>query len=572
MTELPNWRWVWRRDLPACAFLALIVAAWFVDRSAGQADSREPSGKSTELTPVPSNAVAIVHVRFAELRKSDLSQKTRQQLPKEMALLKQESIKRLGLPLDEIDQLTLVWLSPKDWYPLVLVRAGKPYDREKILATVLPERQEHRQKNKSYYVSKKEDRLALHFISDRVYMHGKVEDLVQALLRAPKHPSEALAAVMQLAEQKHHLVAGLGIPEEATAEIKQTLARKILPDGFEDLLGRSFVPLLEARFLALTLDVKDQIEVHVQLGFPTEKQAQEALWPVRDGLALGRLLIGSGFGQATTEPLFAKFAPLRKEVETALRTIQVEREGSKIQMALRCASDAKLLTASMPSLVETAIRLQKTRGMQQSANNLKQIALAFHNYHDTFSTFPPAAIYSKDGKPLLSWRVAILPYLEQEGLYRQFKLDEPWDSAHNQRLLDRMPPVYAAPVPGAGGPLAGPAAKKATPTGTYYQGFVGEGAVFEGKEGLRITDITDGTSNTLLVVEAGEPVPWTKPEDLPFDAKKPVPKLGGLFPEVFYAAFCDGFVRPIKKTIDEQTLRAMITRNGGEVVDFTKLD
>src|SRR5262249_12599372 len=156
-----------------------------------------------------------------------------ERLSMEMALLKQESIKRLGLPPEEIDRLTLVWLSPNDRYPLVFVSTGKPYDREKVLATVLPQRQEPRQKDKTYYASTKEDRLALHLISERAYVHGTVEDVVQALLQSPQPSSEALAAVMQLAEQKHQIVAGMRIPEEATADVKQALARNKLPDRFE---------------------------------------------------------------------------------------------------------------------------------------------------------------------------------------------------------------------------------------------------------------------------------------------------------------------------------------------------
>jgi hypothetical protein len=501
-----------------------------------------------------------------------MAKRIRQQFPKEMALLKQETMKRLGLPPEEIDRLTLVWFAPKDWYPLVFVSARKPYDREKILATVLPERQEHRQRGKSYYASKKPDRLALHFIDDHVYVHGVVEDLVQALLQSPKRPSEALATVMRLAEQKHHVVAGLRIPEEATALGKEGVARSQRSDRFEELLGRAFVPLLDTRFLALAVDVKDCIDLSMHLGFPTEKEAHEALWPARDGLALVRLLVASGFEQVTTEPLFAHFAPLRKEIETSLRTIKIEQEGNKIQMDFRCAGDAQLLTAALPGFVETTVRIQETRGMHQSANNLKQIALACHNYHDTFGSFPPAAVYSKDGKPLLSWRVAILPYLEGDALYRQFKLDEPWDSAHNKRLLKQMPPVYAAPVPVSGVLPGRPEGKQALQTETYYQGFVGEGAVFEGKEGIRMAEIRDGTSNTLLVVEGGEPVPWTKPQDLSFDRRKPLPKLGGLFPEIFYAALCDGSVHGLKKKLDEQTLRALITRNGGEVIDLSKFE
>ena len=191
----------------------------------------------------------------------------------------------------------------------------------------------------------------------------------------------------------------------------------------------------------------------------------------------------------------------------------------------------------------------------QSANNLKQIALAMHNYHDAYGHFPPQAIYSKDGKALLSWRVLLLPFLEQDALYRQFKLDEAWDSAHNQRLLAQMPKLF------------GDADVNTTKPVTVYQAFAGPGAFFEGTEGLRIADFTDGTSNTLMIVEAAKPIPWSKPEDLPYDPNKPLPKLGGHAPGGFNAAFCDGSVRFLRDAIKESVLRALITRNGGEVID-----
>jgi uncharacterized protein (TIGR03067 family) len=188
---------------------------------------------------------------------------------------------------------------------------------------------------------------------------------------------------------------------------------------------------------------------------------------------------------------------------------------------------------------------------QFSANNLKQLALAMHNHHAVHGTLPPAAIYDKDGKPLLSWRVLILPYLEEKDLYDQFKLDEPWDSEHNKKLLDKMPQIF------------GKEGKE-----TFYQVFTGKGTIFEGKEGTKLTDITDGTSNTILMAEAGKAVPWTKPEDLPFDADKELPKLGGLFNGDFHAAFADGAVRFLKGTIDAKELKALITYAGGEVVNF----
>jgi RNA polymerase sigma factor (sigma-70 family) len=194
---------------------------------------------------------------------------------------------------------------------------------------------------------------------------------------------------------------------------------------------------------------------------------------------------------------------------------------------------------------------------ERSVNNLKQLAIALYNYHDANGTFPPSAVYSKDGKALLSWRVLVLPYLEEDQLFKQFKLEEPWDSEHNKKLLARIPKVFA-PVRG----------KNKDGSGTYYQVFTGNGAAFDAKRGARITDFTDGTSNTILIVEAAETVPWTKPADLAFDPAKPLPKLGGLFGGEFHFALADASAHCGKKDVDEKVLKAFITRAGGEVVDF----
>lgn len=136
---------------------------------------------------------------------------------------------------------------------------------------------------------------------------------------------------------------------------------------------------------------------------------------------------------------------------------------------------------------------------------MKQLALALINYHNTHGRFPPAAVCSAEGKPLYSWRVAILPLIEKEDLYQRFNLDEPWDSPHNVQLLSEMPGTYAPP----------PHKRSKVPAyHTVCKVFVGKGAAFEGREGLRMSDFVDGTSNTILVAEAGDPVPWSKPEEL----------------------------------------------------------
>ncbi len=102
---------------------------------------------------------------------------------------------------------------------------------------------------------------------------------------------------------------------------------------------------------------------------------------------------------------------------------------------------------------------------------------------------------------------------------------------------------------------------------THYQGFVGKGTIFEGKKGIGFLDITDGTSNTFMIVEASKAVPWSKPEDVAYDAAKPLPKLGLSGAKGFQAAFCDGSVRFIANTIKPVTLQNLITRNDGNVID-----
>lgn len=216
------------------------------------------------------------------------------------------------------------------------------------------------------------------------------------------------------------------------------------------------------------------------------------------------------------------------------------------------------LTAALAQPVNVA---RDAARRAQSTNNLKQLALAMHNYHDSYGAFPPAASYSKDGKPLLSWRVHVLPFIEGAELYKQFHLDEPWDSEHNKKLIDKMPKVLSSPL-----------AEMKDPGKTTYLVPTTDGTAFGGKEGIKLQKILDGTSNTLMIVEAAadRAVIWTKPDDLKVDLDKPLTGLEIPTVKGFLAAFCDGSVRVISGSIDKAMLKALFTVGGGEPIDSSK--
>ena len=209
-----------------------------------------------------------------------------------------------------------------------------------------------------------------------------------------------------------------------------------------------------------------------------------------------------------------------------------------------------LLLPAVPSAREAARRAQCT-------NNLKMIGLAMHNYADVNGGFP-GNICDKNGKPLLSWRVAILPYIEQQALYNKFHLDERWDSPHNIELSRYVVKTYACPSR----PF-----DNAKPE-THYRTFVGNGALFENGQNPKIAMVTDGTSNTIMVAETQEGVLWTKPDDIEFNPENPGQMFGIGSPHSGGAnvLFADGSVRFIINTINLEVLKALITRAGGEVV------
>jgi hypothetical protein len=196
----------------------------------------------------------------------------------------------------------------------------------------------------------------------------------------------------------------------------------------------------------------------------------------------------------------------------------------------------------------------------ETEEKLGKIGEALQAYHKKHGHLPPPALLAPDGRPLLSWRVLLLPHLGEEDLHKQFHLNEPWDSAHNRTLLEKIPSVYEPESFGT-----------RVPHGTLCQLVTGPGTLFEGRQGPSLDAIKDGPEQTILLAEAGAAIEWTKPEDVVVAAGKPLPSLGGTLWDGFYVLFADGKARFLRRTVEERTLRALVSPAGGDKVDLKKL-
>lgn len=218
------------------------------------------------------------------------------------------------------------------------------------------------------------------------------------------------------------------------------------------------------------------------------------------------------------------------------------------------------------SIFSAVQQLVMGNSQPDTMNSLKQIALAMHNFHDVHSHFPPQALADGSGRRTLSWRVLILPWLDQAPLYNEFHLDEPWDSEHNLKLVAKMPAVFKTRSL-SGDPLeAGKTRFVAPLTRNSVFGRVGPGT--------RIQEITDGTSNTLMVVEvdADKAVIWTKPDDLPINEEDPLGSIVGPETKTFAACLCDGSARIFPRMIPMAALKGLLSMNGGEIIDLSNLE
>ncbi|MCL2304700.1 MAG: DUF1559 domain-containing protein [Planctomycetaceae bacterium] len=200
-------------------------------------------------------------------------------------------------------------------------------------------------------------------------------------------------------------------------------------------------------------------------------------------------------------------------------------------------------------------------------NNLKNIGHALHNYHDKYQCFPPAYTVDENGQPLHSWRVLLLPFLEEQALYEQIRLDEPWDSEYNKQFHDKIPCVFRCST---GGLLALSSVKEKNSRKCLYSVVIGDETPFPGAATTKFSDITDGSSNTILVVERLLSVCWMAPNyEIPFDiavkgVNRDVFGVGGTHTGGTNVVFADGSIRCIPGTTSPETLQSLLTKAAGD--------
>ncbi|HVJ83724.1 MAG TPA: DUF1559 domain-containing protein, partial [Planctomycetia bacterium] len=242
----------------------------------------------------------------------------------------------------------------------------------------------------------------------------------------------------------------------------------------------------------------------------------------------------------------------------ALEELETTQDGAKVNVALIEFLAVEEFAAKFGPVIAMSATSPKPNSAAQEANNLRQIGLALHNYHSANNKLP-ADITDKDGKPLLSWRVELLPYLNAEPLSMEIKRDEPWDSEHNRKLLEKMPAVFMSKD-----------LKAAADGKTCWLAIKGKGYAWESGRETTFAQITDGLSNTVAVVKAAEAsaVEWMKPDDLDFDAGEPTAKLADRKGK-FLALVFDGSTRNISL---KAKIASWFTIAGGEPIEAEEKD
>jgi Protein of unknown function (DUF1559) len=510
------------------------------------------AAETLDLSYIPADAVAAVIVHPQRI----LTAPDLQYLPIEVAVA--AGLQYAGIDPTTVEQAIAVVGMPGAAGPEpgvgAVLRFSKPYAGDRVLARLAPGAAEMNFGGKTIHVGRGPGAPSLYLPDNRTLVVAISETQLKSMISA-KDVNSPLTKLLKRADLSRSALAVVDFATLRPLAMMGLQSLPPLPPQFQEFLR---APELVSS-IELSANVGSTIDVRLVIGANDAKAAAEldAMAAKAKRLALEFVQQQIAAEATANDPVQQALAQyMQRIMKRTLDEIHVKTAGEQITISFE-GSPAIGSVGVMTALLLPAVQAAREAARRaSSANNLKQIGLAMLNYESAYGKLPARAIRDKQGKPLLSWRVAMLPYLEQDTLYKQFRRDEPWDSEHNRKLIARMPAVYRSPN------------QTSAPGTTVYLVPDGEGTMFGGKDGLRIAQIRDGTSNTIMAVEADndQAVPWTKPDDLKVDAKNPLKGLGHLHPAVFHVLMGDGSVRAFRNSFDAGVLRALFTYAGNEAV------
>lgn len=555
------------------AFFALFAAGFLGTVRPATAAELPP-----DLALVPHDAAAFFHIRAADVYQADVLTDIRRLVNAAGPEALKDFQSKFAPDLSTIDRITLVMLTPQTIaqpFPsvdpesvsaVVIVRTSKPYDRLKVMQTLGSREKQY--KRHVYYFNE-EMWSGLVFADNQTFLIGSEDALIKywEMMQAAKKDG-ALQPALEVAAGKHQLTVGINAPVLGKEEMA-----KFLPPPL--------AKLLESRCATLTLDVSKDIHSTLRLDYAKEADAAAGAKALRETLDMGRELLKKPMGEveavlkknpkkAPLSDLFENLGAvlalgMLREVDTLLKDAPIQAKGPAVTLDLtykgmQSASTATLgllgvmAAGSSASRTFSSVATALGTGKDTHEEHLKKIAEALEKYQADKGTYPPQAITDKDGKPLHSWRVALLPYMgeEEKALFKEIKLDEPWDSLHNKKLLKKLPAS-----------LRSPSASDRFKTAT--QVFAGEGNVF-GPKGIKKADVKPGAA---LLVEGNNEtlVYWMKPADFTLTEGKPLPNLWGKYGYMdIHVLFANGKVKNYRKDmLDEKTIREMAKPSGASL-------
>jgi Protein of unknown function (DUF1559) len=521
---------------------------------------------------VPADAKVVLAMSPNELAKSSATAGV-------MPMIDQEISGKFGLKFSELADLEWIQLEPgkiaSQSIDRVIFRAVNPHDWKETLSKVSPPMKAVEFKGQTYFLASDAARPdsvlkglgpAFYIADDRTLVAGGEEQIRKILggdekRMEPEAFPEFLGSAFALRIDMSFVKQASGV-EKMRLEDNPMMAL-ILP-----LLERAKVARLGIGPEGSDAASKDSVGLRMAFECDSPEGAEQvaktldasrtfALNVIRAKEKAMRELAPSSAPPEVTKLAETVFPSLTKSLADAKITTEKDWAVGETKIDIGAPTVAALVMPAMAKSKEAGMR-------HASMMNMKMLALAMHNYASVSQgRFPAAATVGADGKTKHSWRIEVLPYLKQQSLYQQYHMDELWDSENNKKLIDKMPAVFRDPH------------DDPNSTTSSYSMITGKGTVGDGDRGTKLLDIKDGTSNTIMLVDAKRDIPWTKPEDIEIDpdTAKPLPKLGGHMTDGnFAAAFADGHVEILKDSLSPKILRAFFTIAGGEVIDRNEID